>query len=122
MLATRINKEGILQLVVAADQKPGVEPRQTSLTGLSELLRRALTPRRQRVKTAVSAAAKRQRLEEKRKRALTKANANQNRMGFMIRFLLALVLALFRRRSSARSHTASVIDWPCLTRRRICSR
>ena len=70
-LATRINKEGILQIVSQKTRSQELN-RADVLMRFSDLLRRALTPQRPRVKTRVSGAAKRQRLEEKKKRALTK--------------------------------------------------
>jgi ribosome-associated protein len=70
-LATRINKEGILQV---ASQKTRSQElnRADVLARFAELLRLALTPRRERIKTRVTAAAKKQRLQEKKKRSLTK--------------------------------------------------
>jgi ribosome-associated protein len=71
MFATRINKEGILQVTSQRTRSQELN-RADVIDRFAELLRRALAPRRKRVKTAVPSAAKRRRLEEKRKRALTK--------------------------------------------------
>jgi ribosome-associated protein len=70
-LATRINKEGTLQIVSQRTRSQELN-RADALARFSDLLRRALTPERARVKTRVPRAAKRERLEEKKKRALTK--------------------------------------------------
>ena len=71
MFATRISKEGVLQLSSQRTRSQELN-RADVIARFVELLRRALTPRPKRVKTAVPSAAKRRRLEEKRKRALTK--------------------------------------------------
>ena len=70
-LATRINKDGILQI---ASQKTRSQElnRADVLSRFSQLLRAALTPRRERIKTRVSSSAKQDRLNEKKKRSLTK--------------------------------------------------
>jgi ribosome-associated protein len=70
-LATRINKEGVLQIVSQRTRSQELN-RIDVMERFAELLRRALTPRRVRLKTRTPAAAKLQRLEEKRKRGLTK--------------------------------------------------
>ena len=70
-LATRINKEGILQVVSQRTRSQELN-RADALIRFSELLRRTLTPERPRVPTRIPTPAKRQRLEEKKKRALTK--------------------------------------------------
>lgn len=70
-LATRINKEGILQVVSQRTRSQELN-RADALIRFSELLRRTLTPERPRVPTRVSKASKKQRLQEKKKRALTK--------------------------------------------------
>ena len=70
-LATRINKEGILQIVSQRTRSQELN-RTDALNRFSELLRRALTPQLPRVKTRIPPAAKRQRLEEKKKRSTTK--------------------------------------------------
>jgi len=70
-LATRINKEGILQIASQRTRSQELN-RADVLDRFSDLLRQALTPRRARVKTRVPSGAKQQRLEEKRKRSLTK--------------------------------------------------
>ena len=71
MFATRISKEGVLQLSSQRTRSQELN-RADVINRFVELLRRALAPRRKRFKTAVPSAAKRQRLEEKRKRGLTK--------------------------------------------------
>ena len=70
-LATRINKEGILQIVSQRTRSQELN-RADALNRFSELLRRALTPQLPRIKTRIPPAAKRQRLEEKKKRGTTK--------------------------------------------------
>ena len=70
-LATRVNKEGILQIVSQRTRSQELN-RADALTRFADLLQRALTPQTPRIKTRVSAAVKAQRLEEKKKRALTK--------------------------------------------------
>lgn len=75
-LATRINKEGILQIVsqrTRSQEFNRIDVREK----FSELLRRALTPKQTRVKTRIPGAAKRQRLTEKKKRGLTKQGRSQ---------------------------------------------
>ena len=69
--STRISKEGILQLSSQRTRSQELN-RADVIDRFTELLRRALTPRRKRVKTKVPAAAKERRLDEKRKRGLTK--------------------------------------------------
>ena len=75
-LATRINKEGILQIVSQRTRSQELN-RTDAIARFSELLRRALTPQRGRVKTRIPAAAKQQRLEEKKKRGTTKADRSR---------------------------------------------
>ena len=75
-LATRINKEGILQIVSQRTRSQELN-RTDAIARFSELLRRALTPQRGRVKTHIPAAAKQQRLEEKKKRGTTKAERSR---------------------------------------------
>jgi ribosome-associated protein len=70
-LATRISKEGILQVVSQRTRSQELN-RLDALARFSELLRRALTPQAPRIKTRVSEAAKRRRVDEKRKHSLTK--------------------------------------------------
>lgn len=70
-LATRINKEGILQVVSQRTRSQELN-RTDALLRFSELLGRALTPQQPRIKTRVPTAAKEQRFKEKKKRALTK--------------------------------------------------
>jgi ribosome-associated protein len=70
-LATRISKEGILQVVSQRTRSQELN-RLDALTRFSELLRRVLTPQMPRIKTRISAGAKQRRLDEKRKHSLTK--------------------------------------------------
>ena len=70
-LATRINKEGTLQIVAQRTRSQELN-RSDAVTRFSGLLRRALTPQRPRIHTRVPRAAKRQRREEKKKRSFTK--------------------------------------------------
>ena len=70
-LATRISKEGILR-IVSQKTRSQEENRRDAINRFSDLLRRALTDRRSRIKTRVPAAAKERRIEEKRKRKVIK--------------------------------------------------
>ena len=70
-LATRINNDGILQVVSQRTRSQDMN-RVDAIARFSELLRQALTPRRVRVKTRVSKTAKEQRLQEKRKHSVKK--------------------------------------------------
>jgi ribosome-associated protein len=70
-LASRINKDGLLQIVSQRTRSQDLN-RADVLERFSDLLRRALTPKRPRIRTHVPAAANRQRVEEKKKRGLTK--------------------------------------------------
>jgi ribosome-associated protein len=70
-LATRISKEGILQVVSQRTRSQELN-RLDALARFSELLRRVLTPQVPRIKTRVSEAAKRRRVDEKKKHGLTK--------------------------------------------------
>jgi ribosome-associated protein len=70
-LATRINSDGILRVVSQRTRSQELN-RTDVLERFSDLLRRALTPQQPRIRTRVPAAAKKQRVETKRKRALTK--------------------------------------------------
>jgi ribosome-associated protein len=70
-LATRINKEGVLQIVSQRTRSQELN-RADAITRFAELLRRALTPQRARIQTRVPAAANQQRLDEKKRRRLTK--------------------------------------------------
>ena len=70
-LATRVNKDGILQIVSQRTRSQELN-RADVLQRFAELLRRALTPQRQRIKTGIPKAAKAQRVEEKRKRSQAK--------------------------------------------------
>ena len=70
-LSTRISKERILQIISQRTRSQELN-RADAIERFSELLRRALTPQRPRVKTRVPAGTKRQRLLEKKKRSKTK--------------------------------------------------
>ena len=70
-LATRISKEGILQVVSQRTRSQELN-RLDAVERFSELLRRALTPQTPRIKTRVSEAAKQRRIDEKKKHGLTK--------------------------------------------------
>jgi ribosome-associated protein len=70
-LSTRISKEGILQIISQRTRSQELN-RVDAIERFADLLRRALTPQRPRVKTRVPAGAKRQRLLEKKKRSMTK--------------------------------------------------
>jgi ribosome-associated protein len=70
-LAKRINKEGVLQIVSQRTRSQELN-RADALARFSELLSAALTPQEPRIKTRIPRAAKHQRIEQKKKRALTK--------------------------------------------------
>src|SRR5262245_53919786 len=70
-LATRINKDGVLQVVSQKTRSQDLN-RGDVIERFAQLLRRALTPQAPRIKTRVPAAAKHQRVEKKRKHGLTK--------------------------------------------------
>jgi ribosome-associated protein len=70
-LPTRVSKEGVLQVISQRTRSQELN-RADAIARFSELLRKALTPQRARVKTRVPAATKHQRLLEKKKRSLTK--------------------------------------------------
>jgi ribosome-associated protein len=70
-LARRVNKEGTLQIVSQRTRSQELN-RADALNRFSDLVRAALTPERARVNTRVPRTEKRKRLEEKKKRALTK--------------------------------------------------
>jgi ribosome-associated protein len=66
-LAGRINKEGTIRVTSQAERSQ-LGNRDRALARLEELLREALEPEKPRKKTRVSRAAKRKRLEEKKRR------------------------------------------------------
>ena len=66
-LAGRINKEGTIRVTSQAERSQ-LANRDRALVRLEELLREALEPEKLRKKTKVSRAAKRRRLEEKKRR------------------------------------------------------
>lgn len=70
-LAARINKDGVLQIISQRTRNQAMN-RTDALEKFAVLLRRALMPKRARIKTNVPAAAKERRLEEKKKRTLIK--------------------------------------------------
>ena len=70
-LGTRINKNGILQVVSQRTRSQDLN-RADALERFAQLLQRALTPRRPRIPTRVSAGAKQSRLEKKKKRTAIK--------------------------------------------------
>ncbi len=70
-LATRINKDGVLQVVSQRTRSQELN-RADAVQRFSDLLRRALTPKKPRIKTRVNAAARERRIEEKKKRTMVK--------------------------------------------------
>jgi ribosome-associated protein len=70
-LATRINKDGVLQVVSQKTRSQDLN-RADVIDRFAQLLRRALTPQAPRIKTRVPAVAKRQRVDKKRKHGITK--------------------------------------------------
>ena len=71
VLGTRINKDGVLRVISQRTRSQDMN-RADTVERFSELLRRALTPQRPRIKTRVPSAAKQRRLENKKKRTGTK--------------------------------------------------
>lgn len=70
-LATRINKDGVLW-VSSQRHRTREANRRAALLRFGELVRGALAPKRTRIKTRSTRAAKERRLDEKRRRKLTK--------------------------------------------------
>jgi ribosome-associated protein len=70
-LAGRINKEGTLRVTSQAERSQ-LANRDRALARMEELLREALEPEKPRKKVRVSRAAKRKRIEEKKRRGETK--------------------------------------------------
>jgi ribosome-associated protein len=70
-LATRINKEGELRIISQRTRSQEMN-RKDAIERFAELIRRALTPERPRIKTRVPAAADERRIEKKKKRTLVK--------------------------------------------------
>jgi|SRR6266850_2448676 len=70
-LATRINKDGILRIVSQRTRSQELN-RADVMERFAELVRRALTPERPRIKTRIPTAARRRRIEQKKKRGLIK--------------------------------------------------
>jgi len=70
-LASRITKDGVLQ-VSSQEHRSQSANREEALDRLRGLLARALAPRRRRKRTRVPSAAKRRRLENKRRRGRVK--------------------------------------------------
>ena len=70
-LATRINRDGVLRIISQRTRSQEFN-RADAVERFSELLGRALTRERPRVKTRIPSAARERRIEEKKKRGLTK--------------------------------------------------
>jgi len=70
-LAGRINRDGVLR-VTSQVERSQLANRDRALARMEELLRDALVEQRPRKKTRASKAAKQRRLEEKKKRSMTK--------------------------------------------------
>jgi ribosome-associated protein len=70
-LATRINKDGVLRIISQRTRSQEFN-RADAIERFSDLLGRALTPERPRVKTRIPAAAHERRIEEKKKRGSIK--------------------------------------------------
>jgi ribosome-associated protein len=70
-LGKRVNKEGILQIVSQRTRSQDMN-RTDALERFGDLLRRALTPKRPRMKTRLPASAKKVRLDQKKKRTAIK--------------------------------------------------
>ena len=70
-LAGRINRDGVLR-VTSQVERSQLANRDRALARMEELLRDALVEQRPRRKTRASKAAKQRRLEEKKKRSMTK--------------------------------------------------
>ena len=71
MLGTRINKNGVLQVVSQRTRSQDMN-RADALERFVQLLQRALTPRRPRIETRVPTSAKHRRLDKKKKRTVIK--------------------------------------------------
>jgi ribosome-associated protein len=70
-LGPRINKDGVLQIASQRTRSQDLN-RADAVERFADLLRRALTPRRARIKTQAPAGAKERRLDEKRRRGVIK--------------------------------------------------
>ena len=70
-LATRINKEGELRIISQRTRSQEMN-RMDAIERFAELIRRALTPERPRIKTRVPAAAHERRIEKKKRRTVVK--------------------------------------------------
>jgi ribosome-associated protein len=70
-LATRINNDGVLQIVSQRTRSQELN-RADATARFAELLNRALTPQRARIKTRTPRSAREDRLQQKRKRSQTK--------------------------------------------------
>jgi ribosome-associated protein len=70
-LATRINKEGELRIISQRTRSQEMN-RTDAIERFAELIGRALTPARPRIKTRVPAAAHERRIEKKKKRTVVK--------------------------------------------------
>jgi len=70
-LGKRINKQGVLQIVSQRTRSQDMN-RADAIERFADLLRKALTPKRPRIKTRVPAAARQSRLDTKKKRTAVK--------------------------------------------------
>jgi ribosome-associated protein len=71
-LRTRINKDGVLR-VSSQQMRTQLANREAALDCFVDLVRHALTPRRPRKKTSITAASRERRLEAKKRRGRLKA-------------------------------------------------
>ena len=70
-LATRINNDGVLQVISQRTRSQEMN-RTDAIERFAELLKRALTPRRARIKTRLPKTVKEQRLQEKKRHSVKK--------------------------------------------------
>lgn len=70
-LQSRIDSAGVLH-IVAGESRSQWQNRQNAMKRFIELMQKALTPKKKRVKTKVSRAAKQKRIDEKKRRGETK--------------------------------------------------
>jgi len=77
-LATRMNKDGVLRVVSQRTRSQELN-RLDAQERFVELLQRALTQQRVRIKTRVTAAAKQKRLDRKKKRTVVKQARSRGR-------------------------------------------
>jgi ribosome-associated protein len=76
-LASRVSREGVLR-VSSQRHRTQLANREAAVARLAELLRRALSGKPERIPVAVSKAAKKRRLEEKRRRGSLKKERTQD--------------------------------------------